>query len=470
MAAPISEIFLSLQFPILDNRSLLDEEVFKLEFPTPPTLIKKDFEFLRNFGQVKYRHNQESLPYLDEELFCQCNNLLKFPLLEGNPNNYFKSDTYQVKRIKTFRRFFSDGGFVSKFEIIFIFYIQCNEEKSVEKKTIILDLINKVFELPVKISKNTEVDLIMAGKKLAEACLHSTTKTKAIDSTKKWWVGAGDPSIFTYFSEDLFPSIENTTLEKVEVSAYEDLALYNFPLTSKFEKKISIWCCPMNVSYQSNVNWRKEYNKIREIKIIIFRIHGYLQFLKQLFPIIMDEKLNFKKGTKQSDLLQKFLVDIYKFLKHGNEENVYSKTTKIFLKTDNFLGDNERDALIQKFKEFDFRPNTQEKVNEIVNDQDFEQRKQEARSSLKQMIGELKFPLFFDILTNPSYLENSDTNEAILFKTQYLEIENAIQKNTLIYSDALIQKNKIADNLLSFIDKLDINENLINTINEKIKK
>ncbi len=467
MAAPISEIFLSLQFPILDNRSLLDEDVFKLEFPTPPTLIKKDFEFIRNFGQVKYRNNQEALPYLDEELFCQCNNLLKFPFLEGNPNNYFKSDTYQVKHIKTFRRFYSDGGFVSKFEIIFIFRIQCNEEKAAEKKSIIVDLINKVFELPVKISKNTEVDLIMAGKKLAEACLRSTTKTKAIDSTKKWWVRAGDPSIFVYFPKDLLPSIENTTLETVEVSANEDLALFNFPLIFKFEKKISTWFCSVNVDYYSNLNRRKEYNKIREIKIIIFRIHGYLQFLKQIVPNIMEGNINFKKKTKQSDLFQKFLVDVYKFLKHGNEENVYSKTTKIFLKTDNFLEDNERDALIQKFKEFDFRPNTQEKINEIVDAQDFEQRHKFTIYKLKNLISN-DLAEFFRIMKSLPNVTDSNEDDIFTYESRFNNLEKNLEIDPLD-EKILVLQTRLVENLQTYVSSLSLDEEKILIISQALE-
>jgi len=427
----ISDFFFSVQFPVFDNRPLLYEDTFKLNFPTPSPLLKKDFEFLRNFGQIRYRSNRESLPYLDEETFCQCNNLLKFPLLEDNPNNYFNNSVYQIKKLKTYRRFYSDGKISLKFEVIFVFQIQHAESLPL-KENILMDLISKLTELPVRLysDKTLSIKLIDIGKKLAETYLNSTTKTNSKLATKKWWVTNGEPVLFIQTIFDFVPPIfKKIGTKEISNSQYKHLKIYNYVFISKSQKKILIWLCP-SVKDKNFTDLKTRYQYIREIKILIFRHYGYLQFLKNLFSIVVEGNLNFQRATQQSDMLQKFLIDIHKFLKGDTTNGEDSLIKRQILKINSFLPNIERESLIQKLETFDFRPNTLAKTVELINEQDFEERKENTRLKLKKMIGSSKIALFFDILTEVSSFENTNINDVFLFQNQYHEIEKEMQENT----------------------------------------
>src|SRR5438552_1862856 len=107
-------MLLSIQFPLADIRCFLSEQIPLLGRPTWPSAYP-DVDFVRSFGSVRTRRLGGLPGWIGEHSLCEANRALRVlgtgKWMDGEIPGI--TIPYQLK----FRRFYSDGLAVGKFEV-----------------------------------------------------------------------------------------------------------------------------------------------------------------------------------------------------------------------------------------------------------------------------------------------------------------------------------------------------------------
>lgn len=181
------------QFPLADSRTFLQEETGHLVRPVWPT-PNADHDFIRSIGIVRERPRGGLTGWVSENVFCQANRAIQF---QGSPNGLPQAElNFEDPHLSigiAYKRFFSDGYAVAKFEIGFTIRSH-SEEYALSHNDSFEKLARHILNLRVRIrdssGKVISGPLLQAGKHLARLYLFNTTKTEWSERKQPniWWV------------------------------------------------------------------------------------------------------------------------------------------------------------------------------------------------------------------------------------------------------------------------------------------
>ncbi len=457
------------QIPMIDIRALLQDATAKIKFPTPPPLPKLENEFLRHFGKVRYRKDGDELPFADEGTYCSCKNLIKMPVLAENAH-FLDGEGYIVRYLRCSRRFYSDSQLTARFEIIFSVNIE-KRANVVPQKAILEELLEKLMYLPVHIHAKEiiKTSLIDAGKKLSAVYLNASTRKPDLDKNQSWWLTTGEPVAFVFGHKDYVThAFKEVDLDIADPKNDVDISLFHAIKITKSEKKLKIWVCTNNTDDEYLGDQEK---KIRQLRISIMRCHTQLETLKWILAYLQNGKLpTFQRGTKESDVAQKFLMNLDKVLSQNQGGVDNAKITLGYFKIEAFITPSEKTALIQKLIESDFRPLVLTKTLRLIDSQDVENRKKNIVNFLKDTLINNDSGTFFKKMKIISEIieENELTNDLLTLKYRWQSLEKDKNLGIEMTGDLRIESNKLVNDLLTYMDSLAIDAQNLAVLEDRL--
>ncbi len=338
-------MFIAVQFPIADIRSLLDCDTYKLAGPCLPFIDPYGSEFIRCFGPLRNRFNATGLAY-EESVYSQANRALRFPAL----GKYRLGRKYK-SFIPTcvFRRFFSENHVTCKVEVGF---------KNIDKENFyfhtlsgsdLLHLLMELMELHTVIPPVNEDDkkyeLKNTGDKLAALYLHGTTKYPLPDGVclDRHWVQGGNPMMLVDYN-----SWEVEKLPKgvrlVDANEQSDIKLsHTIILDKKRNTRIRVWL--IEKGYFAD----KDY--IRRLRIGLLKLNAEREALKQVLRAIEQGTIIINKGSKASEAVQEYIDSAIRSLSKKDRYGLpYDKLVEVVNSYEDITNQEEREFLLQRLE------------------------------------------------------------------------------------------------------------------------
>lgn len=365
-------MLLSIQFPLVDSRAFLPQEIELLDRPSwPSPAFQKPADFIRSFGTIRKRKLGGLGGWVGEGALCEANHAVRFPKIK-----YFK-DAEAGVRVPVelaFRRFYFDGQAVGKFEI----GVSTGEGAEVNlsrKQT--KDLIEHFLKLPVLVppasgnpgadgaaAKPVSTELAKAGPPLARLYAACTVKHSPPVKPEEWWVQAGAPLLFVISraSERIRVPFLGRTIPRSEYLDY-DLTYYEVPYPEK-GSAIRMWV--MGLADQI------DYRDVRALKICLLRLHAEFEALGLIGRNLSSGKIEIKPFTAQSNTLQEYLRDATRRIsrlssqaERLSEENI----AEVARESEDMMNPGERDQLLAFLNNLSVRKNIFNKVEkELLNE------------------------------------------------------------------------------------------------------
>ncbi|HYF30430.1 MAG TPA: hypothetical protein VD993_04875 [Chitinophagaceae bacterium] len=307
-----------LQFPIVDFRSLLEDNKARLKHPSWPRPDMKRKPFLRKFGRVNQRNAGGSDDWSAEEYYCNARLSIRYSDLHkhGFPvtENMHSSITY------CYRRFYSDGYFMNKAELGFIDNVEAVLNRSVDKQPLSLAAVLKYYvNLPVEVA-GKKLKIYKAGEQLAQDFCDSTTVFKLIQKDQHQYVVDGELCItLIYHSNENVQIPTQAVLIKEHKVGDEFIRVYGYKLHNDgYYMKAWIIEIPRPEKQLS----RAMSGLLRNLRINLMRIHAEKETIRILLNGIKSEKVKLTEGSKQADLVDSYLEDTSKKLFKKKRANI----------------------------------------------------------------------------------------------------------------------------------------------------
>ena len=316
-------MFLSIQFPITDLRTLLGN-TNKLIKPTwsNPDIASE----LRYFGTIAQRIRGGILQWPGEAKYCNASNSIN---LKELTRQTITVNNNKMNFEGIFRRFYKPGEFTCKYEIALSHKADDVVNNSTEAERvsgvydrIIQTTLDSFLKLDVKIlkaSKNistqsapvkakadkqyTELQLHLAGSKLAELFLKGSTKGKFFSVAKKWWVVAGEPlAILSY---------QNTGKVKIPANAMlvDDIKEHGILLHSIMHpvaknKFVRCWLIGLDVRKKNTAS----VEFLKQLNTNLLRVNAEKESLRHVLNTISANNF-LLEDIKAKNFLSNFLED-----------------------------------------------------------------------------------------------------------------------------------------------------------------
>lgn len=347
-------MLLIVQFPLTDLRPFLDLETGRLNRPYW-NISAPDEDFIRSFGHMRVRRRGGLTGWVGESIVCEANRAIRLENL--TPFRDEKSGKFYQPKI-VFKRFYSDGSSLGKFEVGIKFQLSRIENVS---ENLIKDLLMYALRIPVVIPLGLEkikCDLVESGKHLANLYLLSTTEVSLITQAKNSWVKSGKPMIMVLRSEKEMGKIHFLG-KQINTNPQDnmDLWYYLLPCNGK-----NYPVCFFEEGYSDST--------ARLLRIYIARLYAEKECLKRVLENIVTGVIKIQPKTRLSDELQNYLNFATKVI-----TNLESKTDSLSANIINdsavnvveLIAPGERDEILKALKRIDVRLNIFRKVEQFVN-------------------------------------------------------------------------------------------------------
>lgn len=371
-------VLFSIQYPLNDARPFLEAHTHRLQAPFWGVAPEVGKEFIRNSGIVKHRRRGGLESWPGEEVYCNASRAVRFLSgLRGRPVGAFD---HALSLTCAFRRFFSDGANVGRFEV----GIKILPGKDEEDYLCIypmfardcLALLEACLAVPVKVpigrGEYIRTQLGSCGRYLEDHFLRATTAyvDGNIAPTESWWLRAGQPLILIEYTVDEIDQLPKYA-RPVPIIEGLDTAL-SFYKIERGGRSISTWFLRMDPTKNGYQDLSaEEHNTLRRLRLNLFRIHAELECLTQMLKLVRDDKgdeddekkiqINARSATSQS--LQRYFHDtlglLHRKTRYGLEQ---SEILKAVLEAQYFFSPGERATLLARLSSMDFRPNLQRKI------------------------------------------------------------------------------------------------------------
>ena len=293
-------MLLALQFPFADARPFLTVGHSRLSKPSWPLAIPRK-EFVRCFGAIHARARGTPLRgvWSEDFYFASASAAIKFPDLGTKP---VESPTAKVRPQCAFRRFFCDGGPVSRVEV----GLELGGIHAVDGNGL-LAKVRDVLKLPTAVTQwegsPQKQPLVRQGAPLAKLYAQVTTRTTDLKKQMphQSFVWAGFPvAVVEYkinpnndFSEfSSLPALSNV----VEPGAVGGLSVAHVALALEGQN-VGIWmigCTDQN------------RDAARRLRLCLLRLYAEQQVLSQTLRWIAAGKLQYKPNTPAGDRLEEY--------------------------------------------------------------------------------------------------------------------------------------------------------------------
>ncbi|MCX2430544.1 hypothetical protein [Pedobacter sp. GR22-10] len=342
-----------LQYTLTDLRAFTDQNPFVLVKPNWPSPTPYQ-QFVRGTGQVIQRRKRGLHGWVGENYICKIGKSVRFE--KAIP-------LYEDKYIKPiFQHLYAgENQVLTKYEFVF----RLNYEKWAKKLTYndIRDIIGSLLNSMVHIRINGKY-ITCKVRELQKILpqLHFET------STNKHGRKAGMSAYIDKCTPQLYIATEDDT---VVVGLGK-----NFNNMSENQEDFDLygaWHDHINNPYRVWV--QDDYAEVeggfnRSLRMTIMRLHSEYECLKNIFRSINEKKIEVSQQTTQANELQRYLNRAIKtFLRSessivglGGDANFLDYFSKVFSKAQ----PGELDELVEKIKEYEFRPNVENKTLNFI--------------------------------------------------------------------------------------------------------
>ena len=287
------------QFPLVDLRPLLPDSG-KCSNPQWTTLGKNEKYFIRNFGEIKKRRAGGSDDWLAEDYLCDARNALHFENLQAKGFSYAAGK--QASVIHSYRRYYSDGRFLGKFEIGLV----DNAEKKINHATdktprpLAANVLRHYSNLAVRMNKES-LKLYELGQPLADDYCRNTTITGYPKKEKQHAVLPGEIILLVSFSDpELFTLPEKCFLvQSIPLPAENKMIhLYGYRFAHE-GLQFKVWFIEMPPGEDS----AEAKEKLRNLRINLLRIHSEKETIRLIINSIGKGRITLQPQSKEALLL-----------------------------------------------------------------------------------------------------------------------------------------------------------------------
>jgi hypothetical protein len=304
LTKPMHIIF---QFPIVDFRSILQDEQLRLTQPSWPSPNIAN-SFVRSFGRVKKRKLGGTNTWSAEEYFCDAHVSIKYDNL--HKHRFQIGSNAETLIEDCYRRLYSDGNFMNKIELGFVDNLEtCSARQSPTEYFELVDILRHYANLKVTIGKK-QVILVKAGKPLAgRYCYASTVSAKMFKDLEKYVV-AGQPCITIIVSPAYNMKMPEFAHHVGNFEANgEQIELWGYTLNHDGQY-IKVWILKtpranMVASFQDPAG-----AMLRDIRINLMRVHAEKETVRVLLNGINDKLIDLEWSTERTAKLQQYLKKI----------------------------------------------------------------------------------------------------------------------------------------------------------------
>ncbi|TAL70146.1 MAG: hypothetical protein EPN82_05905 [Bacteroidetes bacterium] len=282
-----------IQYPITDLRRFIEYEKSYLKFPQWP--FPNDSEFVRGMGPVRYRRAGGVNNWVGESKICFAKQSIKID------NSTFKSINGIKLKLK-FRRFYFDGIASGKFEIAF----QIESNVKYELRILLQQIFNINVQLKIPTQNTEHCNLINIPRYLAKQYIFATSYLNKIENNINNYIHWDNPIIFIVSHEYKDLKIQNNYNKQILTLNYPYFVTISHSLIDIKNKQIHLWHLKRSdYSYKSS-------EIARNIRIIILKLNSIRSTFNIILNSINQEIIIVKSLSLQSNILQKYLLDIIK--------------------------------------------------------------------------------------------------------------------------------------------------------------
>ena len=347
-------MFAVFQLPLADARPFSTVATGRLGAPTWP--IPNTGEFIRAFGAVMKRRRGGVPEWSGEGTYCYAARAVRLPA-RLRERHFGAGGEFAGFRC-AFRRFLSDGGAVSRFEIGLA--SRLSGRQRITRRSLLL-LIESLGQLPVKVPLKEDAapapqPLLSANARIAQHYLHASTAAAfAADGSAKWWLTPCEPAILVEYSLDEAESLPKFA-GNVSSLADKGLSLTRWVIQHKGDH-IGVWL--LGLAHTA------DHDLARRLRIHLLRLHAERECLKQILRHMIKGRLDPNAGDDNvkspSNRLQRYLSDAERlFTGEARYGIVQSEILKVAYSYDQFISEDDRAALLTLLQ--NSRPSVRRKV------------------------------------------------------------------------------------------------------------
>lgn len=337
------------QYPIVDFRSILQDESLRLSQPAWPSPGMGN-SFVRSFGRVKKRRLGGVSSWSAEEYYCDAHVSVKYD--ELHKHRYVIDEETSIVIGDCYRRLYSDGDFMNKIELGFVDNLEsCLYQKNSSVPVKLIDVFRHYTELKVTVGKG-HAAIAKAGNLLAKRYCSASTSTKKMFRELEKYVIAGQPCILA-----IIHPADNLELPEFaqKISVYEgcgeSIELYGYTLFH-VGQYIKVWI--LRVPYQSLPHRQPiDGAVLRDLRINLMRVHAEKETIRILLNGIKDKLVDLEWSTERAARLQQYLKKVSgKLLLEHRMDIEQRDILKFALKSEDVLSPGEFTTLWESISSF----------------------------------------------------------------------------------------------------------------------
>lgn len=351
-------VFIVVQFPIADMRDFLDYNTFKLNAPCLPFIIPFRQEFIRCFGPLKNRYNQDGVEYC-ETVYSRANRALRIPDL-GTYKLGRKHDGFIPTCV--FRRFFANNE-TCKIEIGFKNIEKYKFYKSPLDGMEFLNLLIELMEIPARIPSDNHNSISHklkdTGEELSSLYLHATTKYPLPQDKEleKSWIQTGNPMILVEYDINEIVKLPKTMINIDSIDKFGIKLSHTILYSKNSNTKIRVWL--IGKSFNTNKD------TVRKLRLNLLRLNAEQECLKQVLNFIQRKKIVVIPYSDATDRLQDYINtairNISKSQRYGIPNNEIVEVSNSY---EDIINKNERTFLLTQLEKI--RKNIYKKVENYI--------------------------------------------------------------------------------------------------------
>jgi hypothetical protein len=334
-------MFLVLQLPFTDSRPFLPIASHRLLDPVWAS-PREDKDFVRSFGEVKRRLRGGLGEWPTEGFYCCAERALRFDASFAK-RQLIDESLVPVRKFCAFRRFLADGCAVARVEIGVKYRSRGKDLRFTGDQC--LGLIRSLLSQRVTVpfgGDQQSGDLLSVHQKLSRLYLKSSTAKVSCEAVQQnWWFAPGNPLL---------------VLEYIVGTDVKELPKYTRSVQSEIltDAKISLSHARVRFRGREVGTWllgvtphETDPIVLRSLRLNLLRFHAEMESIRQIFRLIVGEKIVINRGTAASDKLQKHMQDSICLLSRESREGLpQSKILDVARQFDELINTGDRESLL----------------------------------------------------------------------------------------------------------------------------